>query len=177
MVGGTAAQVRRDIMAIGYTGMPTRGYSASGLVDAITRFLDAPSPQAVAIAGVGNLGRAILAYFVGRHPQLTLVAAFDVDAAKVGRVIQGCRCYPIDEVEERVREHDIRVAILTVPAGAAQGVADAFVRAGVTGLVNFAPVPLRVPAHVYVEHIDMTRSLEKVAYFARQLAVRKDGSR
>ncbi len=175
--GVTAAQVRRDMMAVGYSGSPTKGYNVAGLGEAIGTFLDAPEPEGVALVGVGNLGRAILAFFAGRRPKLAVVAAFDNDPEKVGRVIQGCRCYSIDEMAERIAEHGIRAAIVTVPAGAAQSVADLLVRAGVQGLLNFAPVPLRVPPTVYVEDIDMTMSLEKVAYFARQKAARKDMTR
>jgi len=172
--GVTAAQVRRDVMYVGYTGSPTRGYSVSGLAEAIGTFLDAPEPQSVALVGVGNLGRAILAFFSGRRPKLSVVATFDSDPNKIGRVIHGCRCYAVDEMETRLPEMGVGVAILTVPAGAAQGVAEMLVRAGVRGILNFAPVPLRLPQTVFVEDIDMTVSLEKVAYFARQGAARKE---
>lgn len=174
--GFTAAQVRRDLMVVGYTGNPARGYSAEGLVEAIGTFLDGPEPEAAALVGVGNLGRAILAYFLGRRPGARLVAAFDIDPAKVGRVIQGCRCYSIEEVERCVHDHGIRVGLIAVPANAAAGVADRLARAGVRGLLNFAPVPLRAPAGVYLEQMDMTTWLEKVACFARNEAIGKDGN-
>ncbi|MGB9625745.1 MAG: hypothetical protein ACPMAQ_12885 [Phycisphaerae bacterium] len=104
-----------------------------------------------------------------------LVGAFDTDPGKVERVIQGCRCYPIEEAYRRVRDHDIRVGLIAVPADAAVGVGDRLVRAGVRGLQNFAPVPLRAPAGVNVEQMDMTMWLEKVACFARNGAAGKDG--
>ncbi len=163
-------------MLVGYTGIPARGYSAEGLAEAIGALLDGPEPEAAALVGVGNLGRAILAYFLGRRPKARLVAAFDTDPAKVGRVIQGCRCYSIEETQRRVREHGIRVGLIAVPAVAAISVADRLVRAGVRGLLNFAPVPLHVPAGVYVEQMDMTTWLEKVACFARNGAAGKDGN-
>lgn len=172
--GVTAAQVRRDMMAVGYSGSPTRGYSVAGLADAIGRFLDPETPEGVAIVGVGNLGRAILAYFAGRRPKLRVTAAFDTDPEKVGRIIHGCRCYSIEEAGQRIPELKIHVAVLTVPAAVAQRAAEILCRAGVSGLLNFAPVRLRVPREVYVEDIDMTTSLEKVAYFARQTPARKE---
>jgi redox-sensing transcriptional repressor len=73
-----------------------------------------------------------------------------------------------------VKDFSIGVAVITVPAAEAQSVADALVEAGVKGIVNFAPVPLHVPRGVYVEDIDVTMSLEKVAYFARQGTVERD---
>jgi len=173
LVGGTAAQVRRDVMALGYTGSPVRGYDIQELIRSIGAFLDAPEPQGVALVGVGNLGRAILAYFSGRRPKLSIEAAFDNDPAKFNRVIHGCPCYPVEEVENLVREQGIQLGIITVPADQAQRVVDRLCEAGIFGLVNFAPVRLWVPGHVYVEDIDMTMSLEKAAYFARQRAVEK----
>lgn len=168
LAGVTPAQVRRDLMAIGYSGTTKRGYEVPELVDSLGQFLDAANGQAAALVGVGNLGRAILAYFAGRRPHLSIVAAFDNDPYKVNRVIHGCHCYGLDDITRVVREQDIRVAVLTVPATVAQAVADMLVAAGVRGILNFAPVRLRVPPHTYVEDIDMTMSLEKVAFFARK---------
>ena len=167
LVGGTAAQVRRDMMAVGYTGSPTRGYDITDLTRAIGNFLDAAQGQSVALVGVGNLGKAILSYFAGRRPRLSIEAAFDTDPAKVNRVIHGCRCYPLDDLERVVQSRGIEIGVLTVPADQAQDVAEYLVRSGVLGILNFAPVRLSVPDHVYVEDIGMTMSLEKVAFFAR----------
>jgi len=168
LAGVTPAQVRRDLMAIGYSGTTKRGYEVPEMVESIGQFLDASHGQGVALVGVGNLGRAILAYFAGRRPNLAIVAAFDNDPYKVNRVIHGCHCHGLDDVSRVVREQDIKVAILTVPASVAQAVADSLVSAGVRGILNFAPTRLRVPPHTYVEDIDMTMSLEKVAFFARK---------
>ena len=165
--GVTAAQVRRDIMNIGYSGNPNRGYDVGKLVESIGNFLDAPEGQNVVLVGVGNLGRAILAFFAGRRPKLSIVAAFDNDPEKIGRLIKGCRCYSIKHADKIIQELDISIATLCVPAKVAQEVADILVQAGIKGILNFAPVPLHVPYYLYVEDIDMTMSLEKVAYFAR----------
>lgn len=168
MAGVTAAQVRRDMMSVGYAGSPTRGYDVHELIESIGHFLDAPQGQAAALVGVGNLGRAILAFFAGRRPHLSITAAFDKDPYKVNRVVLGCRCYAMSDLSRVVEEQGIRVGVLTVPAGDAQAVADQLVRAGVRGLLNFAPVRLHAGPGTYVEDIDMTTSLEKVAFFARQ---------
>ena len=174
LAGSTAAQVRRDLMAIGYSGSPNRGYQVADLLDSIRQFLDSPNGQRAALVGVGNLGRALLSYFTGRRPNLSIVAAFDSDPEKVGRVIHGCRCHPLDELEKIAREMDIRIGIITVPAEAAQDVTTRLISAGVHGLLNFAPVRVRVPKNVYVEDIDMTMSLEKAAYFARMHLLQGD---
>lgn len=168
LAGVTPALVRRDIMALGFSGSPTRGYDVRELVESISRLLDSPNPQGVALVGVGNLGRAIATYFSGRRPKLSIVAAFDNDPLKVGLAAGGCPCYHINDLARIAREQDIRVAIITVPAKEAQAVADTLVQAGITGILNFAPVRLRLPANVYLEDMDMSVSLDKVAYFARK---------
>ena len=167
LAGCTGTQVRRDLMVVGYSGSPTHGYEVARLIESMREFLDAPAGQGAALVGVGNLGKAILSYFAGRRPNLQIVAAFDNDAYKVNRVIHGCRCYSMENLYEVTQGQSIRLAIITVPAQAAQDVADALVQAGIRGILNFVPVRLRVPMHVYAEDIDMTVSLEKVAYFAR----------
>lgn len=174
LAGRTAAQVRRDMMILGFSGSPTKGYDVAKLIDAISVFLDAAKPQEVALVGVGNLGRAILSYFVGRRPNLSITVAFDNDPGKVDRVIHGCRCHRMEELPRLVQARGVNTAIVAVPAGEAQAVADVLVGAGVCGLLNFAPVRLRVPGSVFVENVDLTTSLEKVTFFARRQATRQE---
>jgi redox-sensing transcriptional repressor len=166
----TPAQVRRDLMAIGYTGSPNKGYRVKDLAKSIGRVIDGDEPAQVALVGMGNLGRAIVSFLRGRRSALKVVATFDSDATKAGRMISGCMCYPQGKIEEVIEEKRISVAILTVPAESAQNVADRVVEAGVRGILNYAPVPLRVPEWVFLENRDVTAALEKVAYFARQSA-------
>jgi len=167
LAGRTAAQVRRDLMVLGTSGSSARGYAVAELLQSLGRFLDHPAGQDAALVGVGNLGKALLTHFSGRRPNLAITAAFDSDPTKANRSISQCRVWPMDRLEEVLRARDIRVAIIAVPPEAAQAVADRLVGAGVRGILNFAPVRLRVPEGVYVEDLDMTVSLEKVAYFAR----------
>jgi len=136
--------------------------------------LSSADTQKVALVGVGNLGRAILEYFPGRTPALSIEAAFDSDPAKAHRVISGCRVYPVAEMVDRLRELRISVGIIAVPAEAAQEVANLLVRGGVTGILDFAPARLRVPHGVYLENLDMAASLERTAYFAMQLKLKKE---
>ena len=166
LAGGTAARVRRDLMAIGYTGNPARGYQIEDLIDSLGNFLDTPEGRPVALVGIGNLGRAILSFFTGRRPKLYIAAAFDSDSSKVNRVIHGCRCYPVEKLVEVVRQKGITVGVVCVPAREAQAAAEQLAEAGVRGILNFAPIYLHLPGGVYVEDLDMTMGLEKVAYFA-----------
>ena len=91
----TAAQVRRDLMTIGFTGSPRKGYAIQELVEAIDAVLARSVETAVALVGVGNLGRAILAYYANRQP-VRFAAAFDRAPEKTGRILHGCRCYPVE---------------------------------------------------------------------------------
>jgi len=175
LAGVTATQVRRDLMTVGCTGSPVRGYEVDRLISGISQVLDSKRGEAVSLVGLGNLGRAILDYLGGRRGKLRIAAAFDIDPAKVSRVVHNCRCYSMDELAEVIERQEIESAIVTVPAGAAQEVADRLVAAGIRGILNFAPVRLRVPAGVFVEDVDMAMALEKVAYFARP-GVRCEGS-
>jgi len=164
-----APQVRRDVMQLGYSGVPNTGYAIVQLLGSISDFLDAPRSQRAALVGVGHLGMAILAYFSGRWRRLSITAAFDNNPAKTGQVIRGCRCYPVADLGRVVQEQGLALGVITVPAPEAQSVADALCQAGVKGLLNFAPVRLQIPEGIYIEDVDLTTAFEKVAYFARQM--------
>ncbi len=168
LAGVTAAQIRRDLTHVGYTGSPRLGYSVGELKDAIEAYLTPAGEERLALVGVGNLGRALLDHFSGRHRRLSIEAAFDKNPEKAGRVILGCRCYPMDELEEVLRREGIVAAIIAVPTDQAQDVADALMLAGVTGILNFAPISLRTRRGVYLESNDLTMAIEKVAFFARE---------
>jgi redox-sensing transcriptional repressor len=172
----TPAQVRRDLMTIGFAGSPRKGYVIRDLVATINAVLARSVETAVALVGVGNLGRAILAYYANRQP-VRFAAAFDRDPQKAGRILHGCRCYPADQMPEIIAREQIHVGVIAVPASEAQAVADQLVLAGVKGILNFAPVRLRVPAGMYVEYVDLMMALDKVAYYAHQQVVPKDSSR
>ena len=164
--GSTAAQVRRDLMVVGTEGSPKRGYKCCELLKSLAAFLDQPEGHKVALVGVGNLGRSLLSHFIGRRPSLEIVAAFDANPQIAGTSINGCPCHAVDELEHVIQKEKIKTAILAVPVLAAQLVADRLCVAGIKGIVNFAPVPLHVSPSVFVENLDLTMSLEKVAFFA-----------
>jgi redox-sensing transcriptional repressor len=164
----TPAQVRRDLMMIGFTGSPRKGYAVDELIGAVNAVLAQSVETSVALVGVGNLGRAILAYYTNRQPWVRFVAAFDRDADKANRIIHGCRVYPVEQVEDVLGREGIRAAVIAVPAAEAQRVADRLALAGVRSFLNFAPVRLHLPTGVFVDDMDMTTALDRVAYYARQ---------
>lgn len=163
----TAVQVRRDIMFIGYSSMQRKGYDVKELIDVIGRILDMQEGLNVAVLGMGNLGRAITAYFMGKRSKLNIVAAFDIDPNKVDRVISGVKCFAISQMKEIIEERNITIGIITVPADQAKEVAEKLFLAGVKGLLNFTTVPLNISPDMYIDEYDMVTSLEKVAYFVK----------
>lgn len=163
----TAVQVRRDIMLIGYSSVMRKGYDVKELITIISEIVDTEEGQNVAVVGVGNLGRAITAYFTGKRPKLNIVATFDVDPNKVNKVISGVYCYHMNELENIIRKENISVGIITVPVEQANEVAEKLVLSGIKGILNFTSVLLNVPSNVYLEEYDMITSLEKVSYFVK----------
>jgi redox-sensing transcriptional repressor len=167
LIGATSAQVRRDLMTVGFSGSPARGYDVEGLIEKLGSILDPYGKEAMALVGVGSLGRAILNHFSKVHPERPIVALFDVAADKVDRLIDGCRCHASRDIEEVLADQNVLIGIIAVPPEAAQEVADRLVHAGVRGLMNFTPVRLHVPPEVFVEDVDISVSLERVSFFAR----------
>jgi len=163
----SAAQVRRDLMEIGYSGSPNKGYDVAACIDSIANFLDGQVRQEVVLVGAGNLGHAVLSHFADKSPSVAIVAAFDRDPALDDTLVHGVRCFDVARMEELVRDLGIQIAVLTVPGAAAQEVADTLVRAGVKSIISFAPTPLALPNTIFVEYMDITAALESAAYFAR----------
>lgn len=163
----TAVQVRRDIMFIGYSSMQRKGYDVRELIQVIGEILDSESGLNVAVVGIGNLGRAITTYFIGKRSKLNIVGTFDVDTNKIDRVIAGVKCYSLSRLKELVESLEISIAIMTVPADSALEVSGQLVEAGIKGVLNFTTVPLNLAPEVYLDEYDMITSLEKVAYFVK----------
>lgn len=165
----TAVQVRRDLMLIGYSSIKKQGYNAEELIDVIGDIIDHTSGLNVAVIGMGNMGKAVTAYFAGKRVKLNVVSTFDVDKAKVGNEFFGVRCHHIDELKQKVEEKKISIAIIASPPSTAVQVAEVTVLAGIKGILNLTTVPLTVPDNVFLEEYDMITSMEKLAYFVKTI--------
>lgn len=163
----TPVQVRRDIMLIGYTGTLRKGYNVQELIDLIGDIIDTKEGLNVAVVGIGNLGHAMINYFNGKRTKLSIVAAFDNNPDKAGRVFSGVRCYHTDQMAKIIKQDSISIGIITVPAGSAPEISEMLVKAGIKGILNYTPKPVTVPNNVYLEEYDMITSLEKVAFFVK----------
>jgi redox-sensing transcriptional repressor len=164
LLGFTDAQVRKDLAYFGQFGYPGIGYRCAELIDAIKRILGTNQPWPLAIVGLGNLGRALIGYRGFQSQGFRIVAAFDVDPAKIGTQVEGIPIYGLEDIERVVREHSIRLAIVAVPSPAAQKVADSLVNAGIEGILNFAPVTLVLPKHVNTVGVDLAIELEQLSF-------------
>ncbi len=162
----TPAQVRRDMMNLGLTGSTARGYSVNELLSHLRELLDQPMSTRVALIGIGNLGMALLAHFKTRPGHANIAMGFDQDPEKCGRVLHGCRIHNTRDLEEEIAASGIKVAILCIPAADANRMALRLANAGITGILNFAPVKLKVPSCVWVHNMDLTGVIEKVGYYA-----------
>lgn len=158
------AQVRKDLAFFGQFGYPGIGYRIGELGTALRRILGIDRDWPLALIGLGNLGRALLKYRGFRNRGFHIVALFDNDPHKIGHAFDGMVVRPTADLAEVVREHDVSLAILSVPSDVAQGVADQLVASGVLGIFNFAPMPLIVPPHVSVVAVDLSVQLEHLAY-------------
>lgn len=160
----TDAQVRKDLGYFGQFGQPGIGYSVAQLAAELRRLLGSDQVSNVCLVGVGNIGRALLDHAGFRRKGFHLVAAFDVSDSIVGQSVHGVTVHPMADLPRVVREQAVRFGVIAVPAPAAQSVCDALVRAGVSGILNFAPKRLQVPAHVSINSVDLAVQLEQLAF-------------
>ncbi|MCA9173055.1 MAG: redox-sensing transcriptional repressor Rex [Planctomycetales bacterium] len=174
LLGFTDAQVRKDLATFGQFGHPGIGYRCHELIPVIRTILGTSESWRVALLGVGNLGRALVGYKGFRKQGFELVAGFDLDPNQLetgegqqpslGGGAEAIPIYPISELATVVRQQGIRMAMLAVPAAAAQSVADQAVAAGIDGILNFAPVTLNLPEHVRCIGVDLAIELEQLAF-------------
>ncbi len=152
-------QVRKDMAFTGITGKPKKGFVVKDLIKSIRGFLGWDSISDAIIVGTGALGSALIGYTGFSEHGLNIVGAFDNDPSKIGSFIHGKQIFSTNEISSLVARINIRIGIITVPACAAQDVADELVSAGIEGIWNFSPVKLRVPDNVIVQKEDLSSGL------------------
>lgn len=163
--GVKSTQLRKDLTYFGQFGTRGLGYDVEQLARIITDTLGTASLQPVILVGVGNLGSALLTYRGFAQEGFEIVAAFDVDAQRFRSRREKPPVLPSRDLADYVHEHGVKMAILTVPANSAQEAANDLVKAGVTGILNFAPIVLSVPEEVTVNNVNLAIELENLSYF------------
>ena len=167
-VGVTSAQVRKDFSLFGISGNKRGGYQIDALLEKLNDILGKNELQKVIMAGAGNLGSALIKYKNFEKEGIKIVAAFDIDPAK-HNVKMPVPVYPLDDLEHYTRENNIKIGIISVPDIAAQHTFDIMVKAGVKGVLNFAPIQLKSPDDCIVNNVNLELELENLIYFVNAM--------
>lgn len=166
VAGVKPTQLRKDLTYFGQFGTRGLGYNVETLSVVITEVLGRTRLQPVILAGVGNLGTALLRYGGFKKEGFEITAGFDVAPNLPRRDIR-VPIYPEEEMLPFVRRHNVKMAILSVPANSGQAVTNHMVEAGILAILNFSPIMLDVPDHVVVNNVDLALELENLSYFTR----------
>jgi redox-sensing transcriptional repressor len=162
--GVTSSQVRKDFSLFGITGNRRGGYHVDELIERIGQILGKNEVQKVVIVGMGNIGKALMRYKGFEAGGIKIIAGFDNDPARIttsGEV----PILPLEEFRQFIRTNGVKIAILAVPDMAAHQVSELMIVAGIRGILNFAPIQLRVADNVVISSINLEVELENLIYF------------
>jgi redox-sensing transcriptional repressor len=163
----TPAQIRKDLSYFGRFGKQGRGYNVAALVSQLKEILGLDRSWNACIVGIGRLGRAIASY-PGFAPEgFNIVAAFDADQSLIGTDVDNLPVRSLSHIKQAVEEDEISIGIVAVPAGAAQSVIDSLVDAGISAILNYAPVTAHAPDNVKIKNIDPVMSLQSMTYYLK----------
>lgn len=165
--GVKPTQLRKDLAYFGQFGTRGLGYDVEQLAEMISEVLGTTSLQPVVLVGVGNLGLALLSYRGFEQEGFEIIAAFDINPARHRGKKSSVAIHPMEKLAPLVRERGVKMAILAVPASAAQEVANALMQCGITGILNFAPLVLDVPEAVVVNNVNLAMELENLSFFVQ----------
>ena len=165
LLGISSAQIRKDLSQFGEFGKQGTGYNIAYLIEQLQRILNVDKVWEVVIVGAGDLGHAVANYAGFLDRGFRIVVAFDNDPKKIGDKAGPFVIQDVSTLEEEIRNRGIMVAMLTVPAEAAQDLADRLLRAGVRAILCYAPTSLSVPNGVRVEYIDPVLHLQDMTYY------------
>ena len=162
--GVTPAQIRKDLSYFGKFGKQGQGYNVKALTDDLTRILGLDQSWPVILAGVGRLGKAILTYPDFTPEGFFIVSAFDSDPVIVGTDVAEITIRPVEQINEYIKENNIRIAILAVPGESASDLIDQLVQSGIRAIINYAPITPKVPDNVQIQNIDPVHSLQTMTF-------------
>ncbi len=160
----SSVQFRKDLSYFGGFGKRGVGYEVKVLMKEIEKILGTDAVRKIALVGVGKLGSALLGYMGFPEFNLQIVAAFDTDPDKIGKIKRGFKIESVSNMKKIIKKEKIKIAILSVSAESAQNVAYALAGSGIKAILNFAPVNLALPKDVFVSNVDMASELESLIY-------------
>ncbi|MBN1992183.1 MAG: redox-sensing transcriptional repressor Rex [Anaerolineae bacterium] len=164
-LGIGSAQIRKDLSHFGEFGKQGTGYEVGYLREQVAKILHVDRDWIVALVGFGDLGQAILHYGGFDRKGFHIEAIFDNDLDKVGQVVEERTIRSLEDLEGVISGQHIQIAILAVPAGAAQEVANKLIEVGIKAILNYAPITLSVPNNIQVQYIDPVMHLQRMAYY------------
>lgn len=162
----TPSQVRKDFSIFGITGNKRGGYQIDELIEKLNTILGKNEVHKVIIAGLGNIGQALMKYNGFIKEGIKVVAAFDIDPAKINRLAE-TPILPFEEVSDFIKANGVHIAIICVPDIAANQVLDTLMAAGVKGVLNFSPIKLRGKDGTIINNVNIGLELENIIYFTR----------
>ena len=163
----SSAQIRKDLSHFGEFGKQGTGYHIEYLIDQLQKILHLTKEWNVAVIGAGYLGHALVHYRGFKSRGFKAVAVFDIDEQKIGAEMGGLIVQHLDELEETIREYDVRMAILSLPLEAAQDVTDRLVDAGVVSLLSYVPGHLTVPDGVQISYSDPVIQMQRMTFYLK----------
>ena len=164
-IGVSSAQIRKDLSYFGEFGRQGLGYEVGNLRHQLKRILQLDQVWHILLVGAGALGHALANYRAFEEQDFAIVAVLDNDETKIGQPIGDLTIEPMANMERAVNENHVEIAILAVPARAAQSVADALIATGVRSILCYAPITLSVPEHVHVAYVDPVTTLQTMTYY------------
>ena len=163
--GVKPTQLRKDLAYFGTFGTRGLGYDVTELFGKISEELGTSSLQPVILVGVGHLGLALISYRGFEKEGFEIIAGFDAEPDRKRDKKTSLPILPMKEMAGFIAEHNVKMAILSVPAAVAQVVANTLIDCGVMGILNFAPIVLAVPEDVMVNNVNLAIELENLSYF------------
>ncbi len=164
-LGISAAQIRKDLSQFGEFGKQGTGYSIDYLAEQIRQILHVDRVWDMAVVGAGDIGSAVARYQGFSNRGLRVAMIFDSDPAKIGTQIGSFTVKDTKTIKESIREAGIQIAMIATPSRAAREVAEELVSAGVTAILNYAPINLTFPENVRVQYIDPVIHLQRMTYY------------
>ncbi|MEN6530465.1 MAG: redox-sensing transcriptional repressor Rex [Anaerolineaceae bacterium] len=164
-LGVSSAQIRKDLSFFGGFGKQGTGYNVINLLESLRSILNLNQIWEVVLVGVGHLGQALLSYQGFSRNGFEIVMAFDNDPKIIGKTFAGIKVIDVNEMQNHICPRGVPIAILTVPAGNAQEMADQLIRCGVKAILNYAPVTLKVPEGIRLANIDPVLSLQTITFY------------
>jgi redox-sensing transcriptional repressor len=166
--GFTAEQIRKDLAYFGAFGTRGTGYNTAYLREKLLKIIGLDKQTNLIVIGAGHLGKALTRYNITKNPYVRVVGVFDKDPEEVSREIEGVKIYAMEDLQKVVKEENVKVAMVTVPADVAQDVVTLLADSGITAILNFAPTKLKVPENVYVHNADLTIELQSLIYYSME---------